>query len=153
MSWYRLIIIFFLTLPFFANAKGLMVIPDDELIIKGLLYDEYHAYEDSRQIYAKLFDRTKEDAYLFKEATASLLGSTHLMESINRLKDWERLHIDSLKSKRLLIPLYLSNNQINLAKDQAEYLIEQSKSPLDLELASNPFLYSGEYKRALSLLS
>ena len=142
-----------MTLPFFADAKGLMVIPDDELIIKGLLYDEYHAYEDSRQIYAKLFDRTKEDAYLFKEATASLLGSTHVKESINRLKDWERLHIDTLKSKRLLISLYLSNNQINLAKDQAEYLIEQSKSPLDLELASNPFLYSGEYKRVLSLLS
>jgi len=130
-----------------------MVIPDDELIIKGLLYDEYHAYEDARQIYAKLFDRTKEDVYLFKEVTASLLGMTHIKESINRLKDWEKLHIDALKSKRLLIPLYLSNNQINLAKDQAEYLIEQSKNLLDLELASNPFLYSGEYKRAISLLS
>jgi len=130
-----------------------MVISDDELIIRGLLYDEYHAYENARQVYAKLFDATKESVYLFKEATASLLGSTHIAESINRLKDWETLHPDTLESKRLLIPLYLTNNQINLAKDQAEYLIERSTTPLDLELASNPFLYSGEFKRALSLLS
>ena len=137
----------------FSNAKGLMVVSDDELIIRGLLYDEYHAYENSRQVYAKLFDATKEGVYLFKEATASLLGSTHIVESINRLKDWDTSHPDMLESKRLLIPLYLTNNQINLAKDQAEYLIERSSTPLDLELASNPFLYSGEFKRALSLLS
>ena len=129
-----------------------MVASDDELIIRGLLYDEYKAYENSRQVYASLFDSTQAEAYLFKEATASLMGKTHIYESIKRLKDWNNTHKNT-QVQRLLIPLYLTVNQVNSAKVQAEYLLEHSTSPIDLELASNPFLYSGEFKRALDLLS
>jgi len=130
-----------------------MVISDDELIIRGLLYDEYKAYRNSREVYAKLFDITGEEAYLFKEARASLLGRTHVYESIKRLKAWDDTHADTPEVQRLLIPLYLTVNQISSAKIQAEYLLERSTKPIDLELASNPFLYSGEFKRALGLLS
>jgi len=130
-----------------------MVISDDELIIRGLLYDEYKAYGSSREVYAKLFDSTDEEIYLFKEATASLLGRTHLYESIKRLKAWNNMHPNTPEVQRLLIPLYLTVNQVNSAKIQAEYLLEHSSKPMDLDLASNPFLYSGEFKRALNLLS
>jgi len=130
-----------------------MVISDDELIIRGLLYDEYKAYGNSREVYAKLFDTTGEEAYLFKEARASLLGRTHVYESIKRLKAWDDTHADTPEVQRLLIPLYLTVNQVSSAKIQAEYLLERSTKPIDLELASNPFLYSGEFKRALGLLS
>ena len=153
MSWYRLVFIFSMIFSLHCSAKELMAISDDELIIRGLLYDEYQSYENSRQVYAKLFDTTKAEVYLFKEATASLLGRTHLDESIKRLKTWNDLHPDTLESKRLLIPMYLTTNQVNLAKKQAEYLIERSSTPTDLELASNPFLYTGEFKRALDLLA
>ncbi len=136
----------------FTQAKSLLHLSNDELIMRGLVYDEYNAHEDARQIYAKLFDATQVGAYLFKEAKSSLLGRTHIPESIERLKKWDISHPETLESKRLLIPLYLTNNQINLAKNEAENLIERSSMPLDLELASNPFLYSGEFKRALSLL-
>jgi tetratricopeptide (TPR) repeat protein len=39
------------------------------------------------------------------------------------------------------------------AKIEAEILLEQSKEPMDLDLASNSFLYAGDFKRALELLS
>ena len=39
------------------------------------------------------------------------------------------------------------------AKTEAEFLLEQSTSPMDLDLASNSFLYAGEFNRALELLS
>lgn len=151
MSWYRLI---FIVIAFLSTlgAKELMVPSDDELIMRGLLYDEYKAYGSAREVYAKLFDTTNEEAYLFKEATASLLGKTHVYESIKRLKAWDLKNPNRIETQRLLIPLYLTVNQIGSAKIQAEYLLERSKNPIDLELASNPFLYSGEFERALSLL-
>jgi len=152
VSWYRLIII---CIVFFSSlsAKELMAISDDELIIRGLLYDEYKAYGNSREVYAKLFDTTGEKAYLFKEAAASLLGRTHVYESIKRLKAWDDTHPNTPEVQRLLIPLYLTVNQVGSAKIQAEYLLERSTRTLDLELASNPFLYAGDFKRALALLS
>jgi tetratricopeptide (TPR) repeat protein len=153
VSWYRLVVIFSIVFISSLQAKELMPISDDELIIRGLLYEEYKSYENSRQVYAKLFDSTEAEIYLFKEATSSLLGRTHVVESIKRLKAWDILHPDRLESKRLLIPLYLTANELTLAKTEAEFLIERSKKPVDLELASNPFLYAGEFKRALSLLS
>jgi tetratricopeptide (TPR) repeat protein len=153
VSWYRLIVSFSIVFLSALQAKALMPISDDELIIRGLLYEEYKAYENSRQVYAKLFDNTEAEIYLFKEATSSLLGRTHITESINRLKAWDVTHPNTLEVKRLLIPLYLTVNELTLAKTEAEGLIERSKKPIDLELASNPFLYSGEFKRALALLS
>jgi len=136
------------------QAKEHMRLSSDELIMRGLLYDEYEAYSNAREVYAKLFDTTQEEAYLFKEATSSLLGKTHIYESIKRLKLWEASHaIEKPEVQRLLIPLYLSVNQINSAKIQAEYLLEHSTKPMDLELAANSFLYSGEYTRALELLN
>ena len=152
MSWYRLIVIISIVFAVSLQAKELMNPSDDELVIRGLLYEEYKSYENARQVYAKLFDTTNAEVYLFKEARSSLLGRTHMIESIQRLKSWDTAHPNTLESKRLLIPLYLTSNQIELAKSEAEYLVERSSTPLDLELASNPFLYSGEFNRALALL-
>ena len=131
----------------------MLVISDDELIMRGLLYDEYKAYENSRQVYTRLFDATKAEVYLFKAAKASLLGRTHMHESIEHLTAWGNTHPNTPEIQRLLIPLYLTVNKVDSAKIQAEYLLERSQKPIDLELASNPFLYSGEFKRALDLLS
>ena len=134
------------------SAKELPMLSEDELIIRGLLYTEYRAYEPSRQVFAKLYDMTKEETYLYREMAASLLGRTHIAESIERLKMFDKTHPDKLEVKRLLIPLYLTNQQIGEAKREAEYLIERSDKATDLDLASNPYLYSGEFKKALALL-
>jgi len=130
-----------------------MPISEDELIMRGLLYDEYKAYENSYLVYKKLFDDTGAEVYLFRETTAALMSQKHITESIARLKTWDKEHPDTIQVKRLLIPLYLTIRQVNNAKMEAEYLLEQSTEPVDLDLASNSFLYSGDFKRALELLS
>jgi len=136
-----------------AHAKELRVISEDELIVQGLLYDEYRAYNRSRIVYGKLYDTTGAKVYLFREMTSALFSKTNIDESIERLKLWDEKHPDTLEVKRLLIPLYLTGNRVREAKTEAEYLLERSNAVIDLELASNPFLYTGEFKRALDLLS
>ena len=133
-------------------SKELQMISEDELIVRGLVYSEYRAYESSRQVFGKLFDMTGEKTYLFREVTSSLLGRTHIPESIDRLKRFDKQHPDMLEVKRLLIPLYLTNQQLGEAKYEAEYLLERSDKAEDLDLASNPYLYSGEFNKALNLL-
>ena len=125
-----------------SSAKEIMKISEDELIIRALLYDEYRAYENSYQVYKKLFDDTGAEVYLFREATAALMGRRHILESIARLKIWDKTHPQSIEVRRLLIPLYLTAKQIDNAKREAEFLLEQSTLPIDLDLASNSFLIS-----------
>ena len=156
MSWNRIVTTLFITLSLstsILSASKLLTITEDELIVRGILYDEYKAYENSYQVYKKLFNETGAEVYLFKEATSSLLASKHILESIDRLKTWDEKHPNKIEVRRLLIPLYLTSRQIKNAKNEAEFLLEQSTSPMDLDLASNSFLYAGEFKRALELLS
>ncbi|WP_415407670.1 tetratricopeptide repeat protein [Sulfurovum sp. CS9] len=156
MSWNR-IVLFFITVFFFhtgaVQAKELRVLSEDELIIQGLLYEEYRAFDRSRYVFGQLYDTTGAKVYLFKEMTASLFSKTNIDESIKRLKIWDEKHPDTLEVKRLLIPLYLTANRVGEAKTEAEHLLERSNKAMDMELASNPFLYTGEFKRALDLLS
>jgi len=151
------IILFFITVFFFytgaVQAKELRVISEDELIIQGLLYEEYRAFNRSRVVFGRLYDTTGAKVYLFKEMTAALLSKTNINESIKRLKLWDEKHPDTLEVKRLLIPLYLTANRVGEAKTEAEYLLERSNEVMDMEMASNPFLYTGEFKRALDLLN
>jgi tetratricopeptide (TPR) repeat protein len=155
VSWYRLILAALAAVTFSigtVQAKELQLISEDELIMRGLLYTEYRAYENSRQVFGKLYDMTREKEYLFREMASSLLGRTHISESIERLKVFDKAHPDMLDVKRLLIPLYLTNQQIKEAKSEADYLIERSDKAGDLDLAANPYLYSGEFKKAVDLL-
>jgi len=135
------------------QARELMALSEDELIMRGLWYEEYRAFDRSREIYGKLYDNTGAGVYLFKEISAALRSQTDIKESIERLKLWESKHHETLDVKRLLISLYLTAREIDLAKSEAKSLIELSDEPRDLELASNPFLYNGEFKRALELLT
>jgi len=156
VSWNRIVLIF-LTLATLSmgasQSRELRVVSEDELIIQGLLFDEYKAYEMSRKVFAKLYDDTGAKEYLFREMTASLMGNTHIVNSIKRLKFWDQKNPNTLEAKRLFIPLYLTNRQIKEAKREAEFLIEASNDAKDLDLASNPYLYSGEFKKAIALLN
>ena len=156
MSWYRIVFTLLIVFSFstvFSSAKDIMTISEDELIMRGLLYDEYKAYENSYQVYKRLYDDTGAEIYLFKEATSALMSRNHILESITRLKTWDEVNPDRIEVRRLLIPLYLTIRQVKNATIEAEHLLEQSKEPMDLDLASNSFLYAGKFKRALDLLS
>ena len=155
MSWNRIILTFitgFVLITSVAHTKEIRVLSEDSLIIQGLLFDEYKAYENSRRVFAKLYDDTGAKVYLFREMTASLLSGKHIENSIKRLRSWDKKHPDTLEVKRLLIPLYLTSQQVKEAKVEAEYLIERSSEARDLDLASNPYLYSGDFEKALDLL-
>jgi len=134
-------------------AKELNIISDDELIIKGLFFEEYKSYKNSRVIFAKLYDNTKEKEYLFKEVKASLMSGTYIEYSLNRLISWDKKHPNTLEAKRLLVPLFMTNKQMEEAKIEAQYLINMSTEAKDLDLASNPYLYLGEFDKALELLN
>ena len=154
MSWNRIILIFFTVFLFTGSlfSKEIRVLSEDELIIEGLLFNEYKAYRNSREVFAKLYDNTGDKEYLFREITASLLSGTYIANSIHRLKLWDEKNPDTLEVRRLLIPLYLTNREVKKAKREAEYLLEKSSKAKDLDLASNPYLYSGDFKKALELL-
>jgi len=156
VSWNRIVLTLFIVFSLGTSAgyaKELMKISEDELIIRGLLYDEYKAYENSYQVYKRLYDDTGAEIYLFKEATSALMSRNHIIESITRLKTWDKKHPNRVEVRRLLIPLYLTARQVKNATIEAEFLLEQSKEPMDLDLASNSFLYAGKFKRGLELLS
>ena len=134
-------------------AKGLLTTSSDSLIMQGLIYEEYSAYDEARMVYGRLFDETGEKDYLFREATVSILGNSGIERSIKRLKKWDNIHPHTLEVYRLLIPLYLSCAQLGNAKLEAESLLEHSNNSKDLELAARPYLYMGEYDRVLFLLN
>lgn len=149
-----IVLIIFILFSLVTNSYGdkRFEISDDELIIRGLLYDEYQSYENSYQIYKKLYDRTKAKIYLFKEVTSALMVRNHIIDSIKRLKQWDKKHPNKIDVKRLLIPLYLTIRQVTNAKREAKVLLQLSQKPMDLDLASNAFFYSGDFKKALALL-
>ena len=155
MSWNRIvksILLSIVLLAGTAQAKELNVVSEDTLIIQGLLFEEYKAYDLSREVFKTLYDRTGEKEYLFKEIASSLMGKIYIDESIKRLKAWDEAHPDTLQARRLLIPLYLTAKRVEEAKNEAEILLERSDKPADLDLAANPYLYTGDFKKAVKLL-
>ena len=127
-------------------------ITDDELIIRGLFYDEYQSYENSYKTYKLLYDKTGAKVYLFKEVSSALMVRDHILSSIKRVKKWEKKHPNKLEVKRLLIPLYLTIRQVTNAKKEAKKILKLSNEPMDLDLASNAYFYAGDFKQALKLL-
>jgi len=155
MSRYRMMnitFIFFLLLNFSLQAKELYVQSDDELLIQAIVYDEYQAYSYSREIFATLYKKTNEEIYLFHEITSALRGNINIEKSIEKLKKWENKNKHNLMVKRLLIPLYLRNQEVKKAKLEAEALLEKSNKLKDLEIAVTPYFYTGEFDKALILL-
>ena len=155
MPGYRLIfalIIVSVTSCVSVQANEKMNISDDVLIMEGLWLDEQKAYAYSREVYAKLFDRTGEKEFLFREMTAALLSRTYIDESIKRLKVWDRKHPNTLEVKRLLIPLYISAQRGDLAQKESKDLLERSQKIQDLELVSSSMLYNEDFDKALSIL-
>jgi len=81
------------------------------------------------------------------------MSRNHISESITRLKSWDEKYPGKVQVRRLLIPLYLTIRQVENAKKEADFLLEQSTELVDLDLASNSYLYAGNFKRALELLT
>jgi tetratricopeptide (TPR) repeat protein len=126
----------------------------DELIIRGIFYNNHQMYNYSRAIYDELYSRTKLDDFLFNKANASLLSGNDIDTSILELENHKsKSQQKDIISKRLLISLYLFKGDMKQAKKILENLLDISKTSRDYELASTVFLYEGNYKKALNLLN
>jgi tetratricopeptide (TPR) repeat protein len=110
-------------------------------------------YNYAQAIYDELYSREPIDAYMFKKAKASMLSGNGVSQSISELEQWESKHSKELTAKRLLVPLYLLDANMPKAKAKAKELLALSNKPKDLELASNPYLFAGDYQKALELLN
>ena len=155
MSGYRVALVIVLLGYFsllFANEATPIAESDDTLIIKGLLYTDMKSYDQAREAFATLYDRTGEKEHLFREMALSLLSRKHLVESIKRLEAYEKQYPQMLDVKRLLVALYLTHFQIEDARKTADYLTAHSSKVSDLDLAANAYLFSGDYNGTISLL-
>jgi len=125
---------------------------EDEWIIRAIWLEENMVFSKSRAVYSKLYEATGKKEYLFKEVSSSIHSKTHISESIKRLKKWSDNNPDDLTGRRLLMALYMDDSSFKKAQKIGNYLVDHSDSISDLELAANPYLFLGEYKKGIELL-
>ena len=125
---------------------------EDEWIVRAIWLEDYGVFSKSREVYSKLYAATGKKEYLFKEVSSSIFGNTHIGESLKKLKAWSASHPDDLASRRLLLALYMNLRAFDEATKVGNYLLKHSSRNSDLELAANPYLFSGEYKKGVELL-
>ena len=136
----------------FSKKKKNQSIPnEDELIIKAIWLEEQHNYRDSNRLYAELYDKTHREEYLLKELTTAHYAGV-LSKNIPELKIYIAEHPNNLQAKRLLLSFNLQRKKFNQAKVIGEELVQQSKQAIDYELVANPYIFTADYPKAVSLL-
>lgn len=126
---------------------------EDEWIIRAIWLEENAAYGKSGEIYSKLYAATEKKEYLFKEVSSSIYSKTNLGKSLKKLKKWSAEHPDDLAGRRLMLALYMNMKSFDEAATIGIYLLEHSDQDSDLELAANPYFFSGQYEKGVELLS
>ena len=125
---------------------------EDDLIIQGIWYEMHGYYKKSNYFYALLYQRTKNVEYLFRELVTALYGGI-VSKNISELEKLVKENPSNLQLKRLLISFYINQVDNKKAKKIGEELIRESGEAIDYELAAGPYILSGDYKRAVELLS
>ena len=136
----------------FSKKKKSQSIPnEDQLIIKAIWLEEQHNYRESHKLYAELYDKTDKEEYLLKELTTAHYAGV-LSKNLPQLKKYIEEHPENLQAKRLLLSFNLKRKKFNQAKMIGEKLVQQSKQAIDYELAANPYIFTADYQKAVSLL-
>ncbi|MEA3418165.1 MAG: hypothetical protein U9Q90_02110 [Campylobacterota bacterium] len=128
-------------------------ISEDEWVIRAIWLEEQGTFVQSGEIYSKLYEATRKKEYLFKEVSSSIYSKTNVRESLSKLKKWSLAHPDDLAGRRLLMALYMHEKAYDEAQKIGIYLIKHSDKASDLELAANPYIFSGNYKKGVELLN
>lgn len=125
---------------------------EDSMIMQAIFYEQRGDFQKSNYFYSKLYDKTGNDEYMFREMrTALYLGKKS--KNIVKLESWVKENPENIQAKRILISFYLNEKKYDKAKVLSKLLISQSNNPVDFELASNPHIMTEEYKEAVSLLT
>jgi predicted Zn-dependent protease len=125
---------------------------EDELIMKAIWYEQQGDLKRSNAYYNKLYALTSNKEYLFKELTTALYAGSK-SKNISKLKAYAAEKPDNLKVQRLLLSSYLNEKSYDEAKKTAKILMSKSTEAVDYELSANPYIYTGEYQEAVSLLT
>ena len=128
-------------------------ISEDEWIIRAIWFEDNADFLQSGEIYSKLYIATGKKEYLFKEVSSNIYSKTDLSENLKKLKKWTTAHPDDLAGRRLLLALYMNMKLFDEATKISIYLLEHSDQDSDLELAANPYFFSGQYEKGVELLS
>ncbi len=125
---------------------------EDDLIIQGIWYEMHGYYKKSHYFYALLYKRTKKVEYLFRELATALYGGI-ASKNIPELEKLVKKNPSDIQLKRVLISFYINQMDNRKAKEIGAELIKESGEAIDYELDASPYILSGDYKRAVELLT
>jgi predicted Zn-dependent protease len=135
-----------------ASAVSPSIKNEDRLIVKAIWYEQQGDYLNSMAYYAKLYELTHKDEYLLKELETALY-TKNTSKNLVKLEKYAQTHTQNLKVNRLLLSSYLKEKKFEKAKEVAKVLLSLSDSAEDYLLASNPYLFTGDFNEAVRLLS
>jgi len=124
---------------------------ENDLIIQAIWYENQGNYKKSNYFYSILYDRTENVEYMFRELTTALYAGID-SKNILKLKEWTKENPNNIQSKRLLISFYINEKKNQEAKEVGRELVSKSGKAIDFELSASPYILSGEYTKAVSLL-
>ncbi len=124
---------------------------EDDLIIKAIWLEEQHNYKESNKFYAELYKKTHKEEYLLKELTTAHYAGI-VSKNLPQLKEFIAKHPNNLQAKRLLLSFNLQRKKFNQAKTIANELVQESNQAIDYELSANPYIFTGDYPKAVLLL-
>ena len=124
---------------------------EDQLIIKAIFFEEEGDYKQSNRYYALLYKLTHKEEYLLKALTTAYQADI-VSPYLDDLKRYVAKNPQNLQAQRILLSFYLKEKKYDEAKEVAKSLTEQSEQPVDFELAANPYIFTGEYEKALHYL-
>ena len=125
---------------------------EDELIMKALWHAERNEPNESYAIFDALYKRTGSKQFLFKKISLSIMASKDVEKNLEELELWIKNNPHDIESHRLLLSLYLTQGMYNKAQKEIALLLAKSNDDLDIEIASNAWLYLKKPLRALELL-
>ena len=133
------------------RAKQKSIKNEDQLIIKAIFLEEQGAYRQSNEFYALLYKATGKEEYLLKEISTAYQAGI-VSPYLDDLKRYIAKNPQDLHAQRMLLSFYLKEKKFEEAKELAKSLTQHSQQAVDFELAANPYIFTGEYEKALKYL-
>lgn len=136
----------------FSRPMNLDVTTEDDRIMQGLWYEENKDLANSYKVFSELYNDTKAKAYQLKKIHLSLLLNKDLNISSKELDTLYAQNPNDKDVLKLILTLHLMQNKFDLANNEADKLTQISDDYVDLEVASDAYLYSNEPNKAIALL-
>jgi len=136
-----------------SNKLFLNLMTEDELIVRAIIYEEKEDYINTQKYFSYLYKTTNKKEYFYKEVMAGIFANSNTNKYIKKIESLKNQDRYDLVVKRLLISLYLKDEQIDKAKEITKELIKYSDDSLNLEFASNTYIMIQDYDNAIKLLN